>query len=218
MSSSIPKGKMDVELYEKRKQVVIDFINKLHDKTFLKMIVTSEEDALIDKVRNRVNSTGSSVNKLEEIITSDKYEEFQQCLDKFGILQSDTMNIYGELFVHQILETYELLKKYLMVVLKKDELELSGKEPLGSLLCKLEKKEIKHRFDECMDKEIRNVIGHGWYWFENNKFYYIVDPSLKKIKSLSLAELFIKMREVSLFLAAFLDNAFQRVLELKNQK
>jgi len=69
-----------------------------------------------------------------------------------------------------------------------------------------------------MDKDIRNALGHSWYWFSNNVFYYMVDPQLKRTKNKSLGELFVEMRRVSLLTASFIDNAFERVLEIKKQE
>ncbi|MGI0073535.1 MAG: hypothetical protein ACREA3_06965 [Nitrosotalea sp.] len=88
-------------------------------------------------------------------------------------------------------------------------------EPLGLLLKKLSQNRINYRFDECMDKELRIALAHGSFWFENNKFYYVVDPTLKRTKSLSLGELFIKMIEVQLLAKAYLENCFPRILEIK---
>lgn len=179
------------------------------------MYVTVEEDALTEKVLNRVNSTTKTRSKLENLITSENLTKFNEAIKQFGFTEQDIMNAYGAMLVQEILDANELFKKYLLVVLDKTSLSLTGKEPLGSLLHKLEKNGIKHGFDECIDKELRNAIGHGWYWFENNIFYYVVDPDLKKTKNLTLGELFIKKIEVQLLTKCFIDNAFARVLELK---
>lgn len=215
MSSTKEEGWKDKEIYEKCKTVTIECINELHRNNVLKMEVTLEEDAFTSKVMDRINSTAKSRSKLESLVTSDKANDFLKAIEPFGLSENDIMNIYGSTMVLEILDAYELFKKYLLITLDKDELVLTGKEPLGSLLARLSQRGINNRFDECMDKELRIALAHGSFWFENNKFYYVVDPTLKRTKSLSLGELFIKMREVQLFAKSFLENSFPRIAEIK---
>jgi len=217
-NSLIPQGKKDLEIYEKGKQATIDFIDEINNKGFLKKYVTPEEDALIKKVLDRVNSEGQSLTKLENLITSKKFNDFTNSVSAFGISSKDIMNYYSGLLTRQILDVFELFKKYLMVTLDKSSLSLSGNEPLGKLLWILEQKGVVHHFEQFMNKDIRNALGHGWYWFSNNVFYYITDPQLKRTKSKSLGELFVEMRCVSLLTASFIDNAFERVLEIKKHE
>ena len=214
MSSIERMGTKDKELYAKAKTTSLSFIDQLKEQNFLKTHITIEEDSLIRSVLDRVNAEGISVAKLERLITSNKLDEFLNSINPFGINGQDIMNYYSGLLIHQILDVFELFKKYLMTVLDKKQLSLSGKEALGYLLNILDRRGINHGFDEFIDKDLRNALGHSWYWFQNNIFYYVADPDLKKTKSLTLAELFIKMRESSLLLSAFLDNAFERILEL----
>lgn len=215
--SKIPQGKKDIEVYEKGKEASINFINELNKKGFLKKYITPEEDALIKKVLDRINSEGQSLAKLERLITSKNFNDFTNSVSHFGISVQDIMNYYSGLLTHQILDIFELFKKYLMTTLDKSVLSLTGNEPLGRLLWILEQKGINHEFDQFMDKDIRNSLGHGWYWFENNIFNYVIDPQLKRTKTKTLGELFIEMRRASLLTASFIDNAFERILEIKKQ-
>lgn len=209
------KGK-DKEIYEKGRQVTYDFIDELHSKKALKMHVTLEEDAITEKIRNRINSTATTRHKLESIITSETVKKFSVVMGEFGLSEQDIMNAYGSMMISEIFDGYELFKKYLLIIIDKPSLSITGKEALGSLISKLEQNGIKHRFDECMDREIRNAIGHGSYWFENNEFYYVIDPTLKKTKKITLAELLIKKIEVQRFTQSFIDNAFAKIVQLKD--
>ena len=105
-----------------------------------------------------------------------------------------------------------------MVTIDQEKLNVNYQQPLGTILIELKKNETDHKFDECMDKDIRNAIAHGWYWWDNDKFVYTNDKKLKNTKEISLGELFIKHREISLLLSAFNENAFELVLKIRNQR
>lgn len=205
----------DLEIYEASKQKTKSFIDQLNQKKLLRDWITPEENALVETVLDRINEEGISIAKLERIIGTEKVHEFVQSLTKFGIDTQDIMNYYSGLLVHQILDINELFKKYLVPSLDKKALSLTGKESLGQLLFKLEQVGIDHGFYEFLDKDLRNALGHGWYWFKNNRFYYVVDPELKRTKDLSLGELFIKMRKTALLTKGFADSAFERMGEIK---
>jgi len=171
--------------------------------------------SMVEKILDRINSEGVSIEKLELLITSQNFTNFVKAVNPFGIITQDILNYYSGLLAHQILDIFELFKKYLLVILDKPSLSLNGKEPLGKLLNILESKGIDHHFDQFMDADLRNVLGHGWYWFENNEFNYIVDPKLKRTKTKTLGQLFVDMRCVSLLTASFIDNAFPSIVEIK---
>lgn len=212
---SIPQGKKDLEVYEQAKQITINFIDELNRTGFLKKHVTIEEDALTEKVNSRVNTEAISIAKLERLFHDNKFQPFFDDTSKHGILQNDIMNFYMGLFTHQLLDVFELFKKYFVVVLDKEKLGLKGNTALGVIFHHIENKNVKHRFNEILDIELRNALGHGWYWWQNSEFYYTNDPTLKKTKKLALGELFVTVRHVSLLTRAFTDNAFQHILEIK---
>lgn len=105
-----------------------------------------------------------------------------------------------------------------MIVLDKKGLSLNGKEPLGKILTKLKQKKVENRLVECLDLDLRNAIGHGWYWVDKNKFYYTVDPTLLRAKSLSIVEFLMKVRESFLLTYCFMNTAFDRVKQIRDSK
>lgn len=125
--------------------------------------------------------------------------------------------MYQSLFIVGILGAYELFKKYLLMTLNKNSLNLTGKESLGQLLYKLKNKNIIYGFDEFLDKDLRNALSHDWYWFSKNIFYYTIDPDLKRTKSLSLGELMIKKITIEIFTNSFMNNASERILYHKKK-
>lgn len=205
----------DKVLYDKGKQVTSEFIDDLNSRHALKMHVTLEEDAITSKIMDRINSTMTTRHKLESLVTSATVKQFSVEVGKFGLTEADIMNAYGSMMISEILDAYELFKKHLLIVIDKPVLSITGKEALGGLIHKIEQSGITHRFDECMDREIRNAIGHGSYWFENNEFYYVVDPTLRRTKKLTLGELLIKKIEVQRFGQAFMDMAYTKIAQLK---
>ena len=80
------------------------------------------------------------MSKLDKLIASDKYEQFVEQTSKFGIENKDVLNYYSGLLMHQLLDTFELFKKYLLTTLDKVALSLDGRESLGGLLYKIKKK------------------------------------------------------------------------------
>lgn len=116
---------------------------------------------------------------------------------------------------HQILDIFELFKKYLIITLDVQKLGLKGNPSLGTILNQLESKKVNHRFNEIINKDLRNALGHGWYWWEKSEFYYTVDPTLKRTKKLTLGELYVITRKTALLTRAFIDNAFTRIVEIK---
>lgn len=204
----------DLEVYEQSKQITIDYIDELNRKNFLKKYVTSEEDVLIEKVLERVNMEGISIAKLERLLDQNKIQSLFNDVLKYEIKEIDVLNYYMALLTHQLLDIFELFKKYLLVTILKEQLGLSKNPTLGHILNQLENKGVKHRFYEIIDKDLRNALGHSWYWWQNNKFYYTVDPELKRTKELSLGELFVIVRKTSLLTTSFIDNAFKRILEI----
>jgi len=187
----IPPGTKDREINQKSKQVTFSFIDELHEKEHLKMHVTIEEDILTEMIFTRLNSTNTSLMKLEDLIVSKDLEKLKKHVFELGLADVDIMNMYQSLFIVGILGAYELFKKYLLMTLNKNSLNITGRESLGQLLYKLKNKNIIYGFDEFLDKDLRNALSHDWYWFSKNIFYYTIDPDLKRTKSLSLGELMI---------------------------
>jgi hypothetical protein len=214
---TLPQGKKDIEIYEKSKQITNNFIDELNKKGFLKKYVTPEEDALNSKIMDRINAEAKSIVKLEKIFHDNKYQPFLDDIKKHDITEIDVMNYYMALLTHQVLDIFELFKKYLVITLDKEKLELKGNPSLGTILNHLESKKVNHRFDEIINKDLRNALGHSWYWWEKSEFYYTVDPTLKRTKKLTLGELYVITRKTALLTRSFIDNAFARIVEIKRE-
>jgi len=211
----LPNGPRDNEVYENGKIITISFINKLYSKNCLRMKITLEEDALIEKITERLNSTNTTLAKLESTIDSEKFSKLNEFMTSLDFLEKDIMNMYQSLFLVGILGTYEIFRKYLLTTLDRTGLKIQGNEGLGTIMKKLKDKKINHSLTKYLDIDLRNALGHDWYWVKNNEFYYTTDPNLKRTKSLSLGELMVKKREVELFTRSFTDNAFEEVLRIK---
>ena len=214
MSDITAYGPKDIEIYKKCKKISVDFIDQLNSKNLLKTYITNEEEVLIDNIRMRLESTRMATEKFEELIVSD-WNTMVKSLDLLGFSKVDIMSMYGGLLVHTILESFELFKKYLLWTIK-PEPKIHYQLPLGTILKILREKGVDHNFDQCMDKEIRDAIAHGWYWWDNQNFVYNLDKTLKRTKEIHLGELFIKYRHIELLVKSFNDNAFERVVEIKN--
>ena len=207
----------DKDLYEKDKKVTISFIDEIFQKKKLKNQNTEEEKQFIYKIVMRSNMTQQVRFKLETVITS-SLSKFEESMKQFGFDHANIMHIYANVLVQEILDAYELLKRYLLIYVDKSTLDLKGNEPLGVLLKRLKENGINHKFDECMDVELRNALAHGSYWFMGEKFYYVTDPTLKETKNISISQLYDKMRDVEVLAQAFGENAVPRMMELMKLK
>ena len=180
------------------------------------MTVTLEEDALTELVMKRVNLSAEVINLFDLRLISENWNLFKTEMEKFEFTGPHILHAYVTLLCHQILDNYELFKKYLMMILDKEKLSLSGKEPLGTILYKLKQNKIENRLQECLNLELRNSIGHGWHWVKNNEFNYISDPELRRTKSLTFGEFLIIVRRSYLWTYCFMNTAFDRILSLRN--
>ena len=214
----LPKGSKDLDIYENGKQITISFIHELYDKKCLKMNITVEEDILTELVTERRNSLNKTLAKYDGIIKEKNFSKLKESVVNFGFNENDLMNMYQGLFFTNILGAYELFRKYLIATLERKPLKIKGNEPLGTIMSKLKENHIEHHLEEYLEINLRNALGHDWYWIKNNEFYYIIDKNLERTKSLSLGELMIKKRQIELFTRSFTDNAFEEILRIKKSK
>ena len=184
----LPNGPRDNEVYENGKIITISFINELYSNNCLRMEITLEEDALIEKITERLNSTNTTLAKLESTIDSEKFSKLNEFMTSLDFLEKDIMNMYQSLFLVGILGTYEIFRKYLLTTLDRTGLKIQGNEGLGTIMKKLKDKKINHNLTKYLDIDLRNALGHDWYWVKNNEFYYTTDPNLKRTKSLSIQD------------------------------
>lgn len=177
--------------------------------------ITEEEDILNEIITERVNIEANSISKLEQLLASDKQGSFFTDISKHGISSPDIMNFYMIALTHQLLDITERFKKYLLITLDKEAIGLKDNPTLGNIFAKLKEKKINHKFDEIMDNQMRNALGHGSYYWKNGEFCYTVDSQYKRTRVLTLGELFVIIRKIVLVGNAFNSIAFDKILEIK---
>lgn len=104
-------------------------------------MLTIEEDVLTEKIIERLNSTNTSLWKLEHTIDSVNFAKLKQ-FGNLGFSEINTVNMSQSLFVVGIFGGYELSRKYLLMTLDRKSFSLTGKEGLDQLIYKLENKQI----------------------------------------------------------------------------
>ncbi|GKS67854.1 hypothetical protein YTPLAS73_14010 [Nitrosarchaeum sp.] len=213
MDNLTPK---ETEIYSDFKKIILELVDNLYKQNALKMNVTLEEDALTELVMKRVNLSAEVINLFDLRLKAENWDLFKTEMEKFEFTEPHILHAYVTLLCHQILDNYELFKKYLMIILDKKGLHLSGTEPLGIILRKLEQNKIENHLQECLNLELRNSIGHGWHWVKNNEFNYVSDPELRKTKSLTFGEFLIIVRQSYLLTYCFMNTAFDRILNLRD--
>ena len=219
-------GWKTIESRIKYKKISINFVDQMHNKNFLRSEFDNRDD-IFEKVMKRLNITGQSFGKLFEIITSKNYSDFKNTMNNFQLIETDIMIIFTSLFAHLLLEEYEFLKNSILFLIKKETYDVTndgkkkkidGSESLGLLLSKLQ--EITHNDDikNNLNLELRNAIGHGKWYIENQQFCYEGKSPEKEIKKLSMGQLFVLQMELKEFVTVFYEEGFQYAAIIKKRK
>lgn len=69
-----------------------------------------------------------------------------------------------------------------------------------------------------LNLELRNAIGHGKWFIENQQFCYEVKSPEKGIKKLSITELFVLQMELKEFVTVFYEEGFEYAAIIKKRK
>lgn len=206
-------GPKDKQLYKKYKKIIITLINDLNQKHLLKKPHSGDKDIL--RIIRRMNDSGEAINNLYHLIEPKIWPKFVKDMKKYKLTEPNLLNIYITLTVHQMLDLYELLKKLILSILERKKhksVRISGKETLGGILDKINVIMPGNKFDGCIDKKLRNALGHGWYWIENDKFYYKTTNGL--ILNLSFGEFYVKFRKLNLLTDCF---AYDGMIHVKKE-
>lgn len=206
-------GPKDKQLYKKYKKIIIALINDLNKKHLLKKPHGGDKDIL--RIMRRMNDSGEAINNLYHLIEPKIWPKFVKDMKKYKLTEPNLLNIYITLTVHQMLDLYELLKKLILSILERKKhksVRISGKETLGGILDKINVIMPGNKFDGCIDKKLRNALGHGWYWIENDKFYYKTTNGL--ILNLSFGEFYVKFRKLNLLTDCF---AYDGMIHVKKK-
>jgi len=111
----------ELEIYSNFKKIILELIDNLYEKNVLKMTVTLEEDALTELVMKRVNLSAEVINLFDAHLRTENWNLFKTEMGKFEFTEPHILHAYVTLLCHQILDNYELLKKYLMIILDKEK-------------------------------------------------------------------------------------------------
>ena len=69
-----------------------------------------------------------------------------------------------------------------------------------------------------LNLELRNAIGHGKWYIENQQFCYEGKSPEKEIKKLSIGELFVLQMELKEFVTVFYEEGFHYAAIIKKRK
>lgn len=213
------------ELEEKYTKITVDFVNSLHTKEFLKLKFDTS-DAHIEKILLRLVSTNESFGKLYHKVSElDQFPPFATAMKPFGFEETDIMNIFMGLFAHIILEEFEFLKTAMLMITEKKQFGvykngnpkiITGKETLGKLLDKYDEIIPDNKIKNNINNELRNAIGHGKWWIQNNNFCF--EDKTKELEQYDLPQLLIEVIQLSTFLRCFYEKGFARAIQIKRNE
>lgn len=211
-----------IEMRAQYEQVAINFVDLLHQRQFLKLNYVDDRIELenIIKIMERINHTGLSFNKLFEIVSTTKINDFSVTMKSYNFSSTDIMLIFTGLFVHLMLEQFELLKKLILILMEKKDFEynerqreISGNETLGTLLEKLDMLILVNPIKENVNNKLRNALAHGYWWASNETFYYRTNS--QNIETYQIAELLIENIKLKNFVEVFYEAGYKHANEIR---
>ena len=173
-------------------QKMNDIFKKLFDNGYM---IPFEDNDKFDKIWERTNS----IMKISEA----KYTILQdeELLRKYKLFWAghfiNDFDIYNDYF-HQaacyLLGMFEHNKRFLLMILNKEKLNISERSPYGTIVtriaqkCSFDEIELKKLFD----LETRNVLGHDDWYYSDKHFAY--EDENKCEKKISITEFVEKIR------------------------
>lgn len=213
------------ELEEEYSKIAINFIDSLHAKNFLRLQFDSSDEH-ITKILLRLTSTNESFVKLFDTVSKlDRFPPFATAMNEFGFKEEDIMKIFMGLFAHVMFEEFEFLKTIMLMITEKKQYgidkngrpkAITGNETLGQILYKYDEIISDNRIQDNLNNDLRNVLGHGKWWIQNNKFCF--ENKRGVLEQYDLPQLLREAIHLSTFLMCFYNKGLARATQIKRNK
>lgn len=130
-------------------------------------------------------------------------------------------NTVGFIFFSQLIATalhdYEAILKTSFVFFLEEEKGIKdgirSKMTFSKFIRRLKQISPSHgdALDKIVDKDLRNSLAHGTYWFDKDKVFLAKNSYLDEVEQLSLAEFWKRTRRINIISHAFIETLMEKV-------
>lgn len=144
-----------------------------------------------------------------------RLKKFLELNKPYGLTENDLRYLLYSQMIFVFLQNAEEFRAALLFIMKLDkDKKINGKTTLGKLLTRLEELGIKKAETLTdVDYELRNALSHGLFWFDEKgdlhhpkpHLHYSKDITFQNASWISLADLYSKMRNQSIYTNCLLN-------------
>lgn len=185
------------------------------------LLIAFNDNDMIDKIGKRLDPIAKILEAKYMIITDkDFFNKYKKFWSQFFITEDELYQDYMQQTSAMILSQFEFLKRFLRMILDLKKLKIKEIATLGEIITSISKnsKLSKSKLQNLFNLEMRDVIAHDSWYYENKDFCY-----KKKDGStiqLTFEEFHDMIKNLSELMALISVNWFQYVpdLELKRAR
>ena len=164
------------------------------------LLIPFNDDLTIDKIFARNNSTMHISEMKYMIITDDElFKKYIKFWNPFDINEFDLYNDYIQQGASYVLGLFELLRRFLHMILDLKKLNLKKTSTLGNIMYSISKKcgYDKNELDDILMIKIRNMIAHDTWYFEEKNFCYEENGIVKKLTLEEFVQLIVDVTDMT---------------------
>ena len=176
-------------------------VNKLFKKLDENnLLVPFTDNTDIDEISKRNNST-MHISEMKYMILTDEgfFEKYKKFWVPFDVTEFDLYNDFIQQGATYILGLFEMFKKFLLMILDTKKLKINEKSPLGKILYAISKTPNfeKNELENLFMLEVRNIIAHDNWYFEEKNFCYKENGVIKKLNLDEFVQLIVDVTDVT---------------------
>jgi hypothetical protein len=172
-------------------ETIRQLFDRLNQKGLLDLKPRESLSFEFRQMTERVGRTGDVFVKLRVIFTDQhRIRDFIQQNSSFGLTENDVMTIFCNYLIQYSLDYIEVMKRFFVENLRQgariDRRQIDTNMTLGTLMHSLANECDIQVLLALIPYEFRNILGHGSYWWQNNRFCFFDINGL--VRELTFAE------------------------------
>ena len=164
------------------------------------MLIPFNDDPKFDKIFERNNST-MHISEMKYMIFTDVefFKKYKKFWLPFDVNEFDLYNDFIQQGASYVLGLFELLKRFLLMILDIKKLQINEKSTLGNIIFKISKETNlnKNELEDLLMLKIRNIIAHDSWYFEEKNFCYEEDGIIKKLTLEDFVQLIVNVTDMT---------------------
>ncbi|MCH7969280.1 MAG: hypothetical protein IH841_08580 [Thaumarchaeota archaeon] len=164
------------------------------------MLIPFNDDPKFDKIFERNNST-MHISEMKYMIFTDVefFKKYKKFWLPFDVNEFDLYNDFIQQGASYVLGLFELLKRFLLMILDVKKLQINEKSTLGNIIFKISKETNlnKNELEDLLMLKIRNIIAHDSWYFEEKNFCYEEDGITKKLTLEDFVQLIVNVTDMT---------------------